>query len=214
MSSETIAARIDALAADPALVDAYAGSARAYRTVDLVTQREVLKWQLAELGMDGELAGDFATFLVANLDGIEHELARRRSLYGKPGAPDIGAMPDTARYINDLAEIKRRLDLEQTICDIAPVTFARHGRDSLFCQCPFPWHDDSQPSFHITPSKQLFHCHGCHFGGDVIEFLRLHLGGIKTGEAIAFARSLAGMPKPERVIPPPAIRRETIVQLR
>ncbi len=37
--------------------------------------------------------------------------------------------------------------------------------------CPF--HDDHNPSFSVDPKKQLWYCHSCDIGGDVIKFVRL-----------------------------------------
>jgi hypothetical protein len=36
-------------------------------------------------------------------------------------------------------------------------------------RCPF--HADRNPSFHVNEDKGVYHCFGCHAGGDVIEFL-------------------------------------------
>jgi hypothetical protein len=48
-------------------------------------------------------------------------------------------------------------------------------------RCPF--HEDKTPSFSVNEEKGLFHCHGCHVGGDVINFIEL-IEGIGFKEAL------------------------------
>jgi len=49
----------------------------------------------------------------------------------------------------------------------------KRGRSHI-ALCPF--HDDKNPSLHIYPKTNTFHCFGCHKGGDAITFVRLHFG--------------------------------------
>lgn len=61
--------------------------------------------------------------------------------------------------------------------------------------CPF--HGEKTPSFHVVPSKHLFHCFGCQASGDVFKFV-MEMEGLSF---VAAARELAqtvGIEIPER----------------
>jgi hypothetical protein len=66
--------------------------------------------------------------------------------------------------------------------------------------CVLPDHEDRSPSFTVNPEKDLWHCHGCLRGGDVIELARFAWGYEKHEAAMASADLLHefGHPIPER----------------
>src|ERR1700735_1542632 len=47
-----------------------------------------------------------------------------------------------------------------------------------------PLHEDTRPSFYVNPRKNLFYCHGCGQGGDLIRFVQL-------SQQLSFGQSLA-----------------------
>ena len=70
----------------------------------------------------------------------------------------------------------------------------RQGR-SWVGLCPF--HDDSTPSFVLSPENGLFYCHGCQAGGDVLTFL-MRLKRLTFPEALTEAARSLGLPLPQR----------------
>jgi DNA primase len=67
--------------------------------------------------------------------------------------------------------------------------------------CPF--HQEKDPSFHVSPDKGVWHCFGCGAGGDVIDFVQ-RIEGLTFTEAVAKLARQLGI----RWSPSPATRRE------
>lgn len=63
-------------------------------------------------------------------------------------------------------EVRERTDIVEVVSRY--VKLERSGR-RLRGLCPF--HSEKTPSFYVEPEKQLFHCFGCHAGGNVFNFL-------------------------------------------
>jgi hypothetical protein len=61
------------------------------------------------------------------------------------------------------------------------VHLCRAGKE-LTGLCPF--HTEKTPSFTVNEEKGVFYCHGCHDGGDVIDFVRKRKG-LSYCEALA-----------------------------
>lgn len=68
----------------------------------------------------------------------------------------------------DVETIKARLNLVEVIEGY--VRLQRAGREYRGL-CPF--HKERSPSFYVNPEKQLWNCHGCQLGGDLIKFVEL-----------------------------------------
>ena len=66
-----------------------------------------------------------------------------------------------------IEQIRNASDIVDVIGSFVPLK--RAGTNFLGL-CPF--HKEKTPSFNVNPSKQIFHCFGCHKGGDVFTFIR------------------------------------------
>jgi DNA primase len=62
-------------------------------------------------------------------------------------------------------EVKRAADIVELIGQYVQIKKAGQNYIGL---CPF--HSEKDPSFTVSPSKQMFHCFGCKKGGDVFAF--------------------------------------------
>ena len=84
---------------------------------------------------------------------------------------------------DDIQVVKERTDLVQLASQY--LTLKKAGADRMVGLCPF--HQEKTPSFGISPSKQLYYCHGCGAGGDAIRFIREleHLSYVEAVERLA-----------------------------
>jgi DNA primase len=99
-----------------------------------------------------------------------------------------------------LDEIRARVDLVELISAVVPLKRAGERWKGL---CPF--HREKTPSFTVSPKLNLFHCFGCHAGGDAIEFLKRH-DRLEFMEAVRLLSERTGVPLPERGGPAAAVR--------
>ena len=68
----------------------------------------------------------------------------------------------------DVNLVRERAQIDEIVRET--VTLKAAGGGSFKGLCPF--HDERTPSFHVTPSKNLYHCFSCGEGGDVITYVR------------------------------------------
>lgn len=86
-----------------------------------------------------------------------------------------------------IEEIKSRTDLVELIGEYIELKKTGTSYKGL---CPF--HGEKTPSFHVQPLKQIFHCFGCHKGGNCFTFLSA-IEGINFPEAVKKLAARAGV---------------------
>src|SRR3989304_1328189 len=67
-------------------------------------------------------------------------------------------------------ELIRRIREESALVGLISqyVSLRKSGQNHVGL-CPF--HSEKTPSFAVSSTKQIFHCFGCHVGGDALSFL-------------------------------------------
>lgn len=63
--------------------------------------------------------------------------------------------------------IRAASDIVEVIGSYLPL---KRAGANFVALCPF--HKEKTPSFHVNPHRQIFHCFGCHKGGDVFTFVK------------------------------------------
>jgi len=101
----------------------------------------------------------------------------------------------------DLNRLKQSIDLVAVV-QSRGVKLAKQGKDFVGL-CPF--HKEKTPSFHVTPSKNLFNCLGCHVGGSVIDFI-MRKDGLTKSQAVAWLKENSGATFARPVAPAAPVR--------
>jgi len=112
-----------------------------------------------------------------------HKTSYQSSSPQPPSRPERRGVSNT-RIIGLAKEAVSTLDLAKKLC--GPGQLRRMGKE-LVARCPLPDHEDRTPSFCVNPEKNVFWCHGCLRGGDVVELARFAWGYEKHEAKMAAA---------------------------
>jgi DNA primase len=108
--------------------------------------------------------------------------------------------------MNHLEEIRAKLGIEDLVGSYIQLKKAGRNLKGL---CPF--HNDSHPSFMVSPEKGIAYCFACNNGGDIFKFIQL-IENVDFPEAVRILAQRTGVRLPE-FKPQAHNQRERVVEM-
>ncbi|MDI6785343.1 MAG: DNA primase [bacterium] len=99
-------------------------------------------------------------------------------------------MPNTFYPENLINNIRDNLDIIEIVSQYVSLKKSGENYKGL---CPF--HSEKTPSFTVSSKKQIFHCFGCHIGGNIYSFI-MKMEGYSFPQAVKFLAKKAGVSLP------------------
>jgi len=93
--------------------------------------------------------------------------------------------------LNHLDEIRAKINIEDLVGGYVQLKKAGRNLKGL---CPF--HNDSRPSFMVSPEKGIAYCFSCNTGGDIFKFIQL-IENVDFPAAVRILADKAGVRLPE-----------------
>ena len=87
----------------------------------------------------------------------------------------------------EIEQIKQRLDIVEVVQEYLPLKRSGSNFKGL---CPF--HQEKSASFMVSQAKQIWHCFGCHKGGDLFSFVQ-EMEGLDFFEVLKLLGQKAGV---------------------
>ncbi|MFG2191511.1 DNA primase [Streptomyces sp. NPDC048639] len=89
---------------------------------------------------------------------------------------------------DDVKAVRDAVPIDAVVSEYLQLRNAGGGNLKGIC----PFHDEKSPSFHVSPSKGLYHCFGCQEGGDTLDFV-MKVDHLSFSEAVERLASQAGI---------------------
>lgn len=125
---------------------------------------------------------------------VEEAKRRRQLLERRRGDPLVPTRPrHDPRLQRRVVAVKALWPIERFCRDLLLLDLIPAGRGKWKARCPFPGHEDRNPSFVIYPESNTGYCFGCQRGGDVIKLSQYVLNLNRFMDALEALEQAGGL---------------------